>query len=113
MSHARPLAIGALPALLLAAGEIFWLRLARPLENRLVDLFVRQHAARLPPGPDLVLVAIYAQSLAEMQDTGGPLRLPRWFTATAVSFTDLRKGPTPCDFPLVPLSCQPGTAPAA
>ncbi len=36
-----------------------------------------------------------------------PLRLPPWFTATAVSFTTLRNGTTPCDLPLVPLMCEP------
>ena len=32
-----------------------------------------------------------------------PLRLPPWFTATAVSFTTFRNGTTPCDLPFVPL----------
>ena len=36
-----------------------------------------------------------------------PLRLPPWFTATAVSFTTLRNGTTPCDLPFVPLMCEP------
>ena len=36
-----------------------------------------------------------------------PLRLPPWLTATAVSFTTLRNGTTPCDFPLVPLMWLP------
>ena len=36
-----------------------------------------------------------------------PLRLPPWLTATAVSFTTLRNGTTPCDLPLVPLMCEP------
>ena len=36
-----------------------------------------------------------------------PLRLPPWFTATAVSLTTLRKGTTPCDSPFVPLMREP------
>src|SRR5438105_8589517 len=40
-------------------------------------------------------------------EQAAPLRLPPWFTATAVSFTTLRKGTTPCDLPLVPLMCEP------
>ncbi len=36
-----------------------------------------------------------------------PLRLPPWFTATAVSFTTFRNGTTPCDSPFVPLMWLP------
>lgn len=36
-----------------------------------------------------------------------PLRLPPWFTATAVSLTTFRNGTTPCDLPFVPLICEP------
>ena len=77
MTRARPLVIGALVAILLAAGEIFWLRSARPLENRLVDLYVRAHAVRLAPDPDIVLVDIDEKSLASMQDSAGRWPWPR------------------------------------
>ncbi len=36
-----------------------------------------------------------------------PLRLPPWFTATAVSLAIFRNGTTPEDRPLVPLMCAP------
>ncbi|MFZ1909661.1 MAG: CHASE2 domain-containing protein, partial [Burkholderiales bacterium] len=73
----RPLFLGALAALALAATEIFWLHLAAPLENRLVDLFVRLHAARLAPDPDIVMIDIDEKSLAKMQDVAGRWPWPR------------------------------------
>ncbi len=36
-----------------------------------------------------------------------PLRLPPWFTATAVSLATFRNGTTPLDLPLVPLIQPP------
>ena len=36
-----------------------------------------------------------------------PLRLPPWFTATAVSFATFRNGITPWLVPFVPLMCAP------
>ena len=73
----RPLLLGALAALALAAAEIFWLHAARPLDDRLVDLFVRMHAARFTPDPDIVLVDIDEKSLAKMQDVAGRWPWPR------------------------------------
>jgi adenylate cyclase len=73
----RHLLLGAFAALALAAAEIFWLHLAAPLENRLVDLSVRLHAARLAPDPDIVLVDIDEKSLAKMQDAAGRWPWPR------------------------------------
>jgi adenylate cyclase len=63
----------------LAAGalEVFALRLLTPLENRLLDSFVRSHAASLAPDPDIVLVDIDEKSLARMQELAGRWPWPR------------------------------------
>ncbi|HEX5092755.1 MAG TPA: adenylate/guanylate cyclase domain-containing protein [Burkholderiales bacterium] len=58
-------------ALLLAALEIFFLHAARPLENVLLDAFVRRHAAALAPDPDVVIVDIDEKTLAMMQEKHG------------------------------------------
>jgi adenylate cyclase len=77
MSGKRPLAVFALAALAAAALEIFALRLLAPLENRLLDAFVRAHAARLEPDPEFVVVDIDEKSLARMQDIAGSWPWPR------------------------------------
>ncbi len=77
MNARRLLAVFAAVALALAAAEIFWLRLAAPLENRLLDAYVRAHAARLSPDPDIVIVDIDEKSLARMQDIAGSWPWPR------------------------------------
>jgi adenylate cyclase len=64
-------------ALAFAALEILYIDAARPLENRLLDAFVRQHAARLAPDPDIVIVDIDERSLAKMQDAAGRFPWPR------------------------------------
>ncbi len=64
-------------ALALAALDIFVVHALRPLENRLLDAFVRQHAARLAPDPDIVIVDIDERSLAKMQDAAGRFPWPR------------------------------------
>ena len=64
-------------ALLLAAAEIFYLHVARPLENQLLDAFVRGHAAALAPDPDVVIVDIDEKSLAMMQKDVGRFPWPR------------------------------------
>ena len=64
-------------ALLLAALEIFHLHALLPLENRLLDAFVRAHAAKLAPDPDVVLVDIDERSLAGMQKEAGRFPWPR------------------------------------
>ena len=63
--------------LALGALEIFALRLLEPLENRLLDAFVRAHAARLAPDPDIVLVDIDEKSLNDMQEGAGRFPWPR------------------------------------
>jgi adenylate cyclase len=67
----------ALAALVLAALEIFYLHGLAPLENRLLDAFVRHYAARLAPDPDVVLVDIDEKSLAQMQPLAGRFPWPR------------------------------------
>jgi adenylate cyclase len=71
----RRLAGFALAVLVLAALEIFELRWLAPLENRLLDAFVRSHAARLAPDPDIVIVDIDDPSLARM---GEKQEIGRW-----------------------------------
>jgi len=75
----RSLAWFALATALLGALEIFALHVLRPLENRVLDTWVRWHAAALDPDPDIVLVDIDEKSLAGMQDLAG-----RWPWSRAV-----------------------------
>ena len=63
----RGLAILAAAVLAVALGEIFWLHVLQPLENRLLDGFVRSQAARLAPDPDIVIVDIDDKSLIAME----------------------------------------------
>ena len=64
-------------ALLLAALEIFRMHALLPLENRLLDGFVKWHAARLAPDPGVVIVDIDEKSLAAMQKDAGRFPWPR------------------------------------
>lgn len=73
----RLLAGFALAALALGALEIFSLHALQPLENRLLDAFVREHAARLAPDPGIVIVDIDEKSLAAMQKDAGRFPWPR------------------------------------
>ena len=50
------------------AGAVLPRRSCKPLENRLLDTFVRQQAAALAPDPDIVLVNIDEKSLVTMED---------------------------------------------
>jgi adenylate cyclase len=63
----RTLQIIAAAVLVLAGVELFALHWLRPLENRLLDSFVRSQAARLAPDPDIVMIDIDEKSLAEME----------------------------------------------
>jgi adenylate cyclase len=67
----RGLPLLALAVLAAAFLEIFWLHALAPLENRLLDRFVRAQAARLAPDPDIVLVDIDEKSLAAMEKEFG------------------------------------------
>ncbi|MGE0873358.1 MAG: CHASE2 domain-containing protein [Burkholderiales bacterium] len=77
MSAARRLATFAAVVLALAAFEAFGPRLLAPLENRLLDAFVRSHARNLVPDADIVLVDIDDASLARMQSEAGKWPWPR------------------------------------
>lgn len=74
---ARILALLACAVLALGATELLSLRLLAPLEHRLLDTFVRAHASRLAPDPDIVLVDIDEKSLTEMQKVAGKWPWPR------------------------------------
>jgi adenylate cyclase len=67
----------ALAVLALGALELFGLRALQPLENRLLDTFVRAQAAKLAPDPDIVLVDIDEKSLASMEKEAGRFPWPR------------------------------------
>jgi adenylate cyclase len=73
----RPLHAAAVVVAVLAVLEIGYLHLLAPLENRLLDFFVRTQAAKLAPDPDIVVVDIDERSLAEMQQTAGSWPWPR------------------------------------
>lgn len=82
----RTLGVLALAILVLGSIESFGLHLLQPLENRLLDSFVRSQAARLRPDPGIVLVAIDDKSLAAMEAEAG-----RWPWPRSV-YADLVKG---------------------
>jgi adenylate cyclase len=63
--------------LALAALELFALQWLRPLENHVLDSFVRQQAARLAPDPEIVIVNIDDASLASMEEVAGNWPWPR------------------------------------
>jgi adenylate cyclase len=63
----RGLALLAAATLAALLGEIFALRALEPLENRLLDRFVRGQAERLAPDPDIVIIDIDEKSLAVME----------------------------------------------
>lgn len=60
-----------------AAAELFALQWLKPIENRVLDSFVRQQAARLAPDPDIVIVNIDDASLASMEEVAGNWPWPR------------------------------------
>ena len=80
------LAAMAVVILALGAVELFQLQLLQPLENRLLDRFVRSQAARLAPDPDIVLVDIDEKSLVKMETDAGRWPWPR------VVYADLVEG---------------------
>ena len=93
MSRARHGTLGWLFAavLLVAALELFSLRLFGPLENRLLDVFVRSQAARLEPDPDVVLVDIDERSLVNMQEVAGRWPWPRAVHAELIEGLEAQK----------------------
>ncbi|HZV63958.1 MAG TPA: adenylate/guanylate cyclase domain-containing protein [Telluria sp.] len=66
-----------LAALVLAALEMLVLHRLVPLENRVLDAFVRYHAAGMQPDPDIVIVHIDDTSFARMNDVAGAWPWPR------------------------------------
>ena len=63
--------------IVLALIELSWMHALSPLENRMADRFVREHAQNLKPDGDIVIVDIDDASLARMQDTAGSWPWPR------------------------------------
>src|SRR6185503_17175094 len=67
----RPLSWLALAVLVLGALELYGLHALLPLENRILDRYVRNQAAKMAPDPDIVLIDIDEKSLAAMQKEAG------------------------------------------
>jgi adenylate cyclase len=80
----RGLASLALAVVAVFALELFVLQWMKPLENRLLDSFVKLHAAALAPDPEVVLVIIDEKSLAKMEDIAGRFPWPRAVYATLI-----------------------------
>jgi adenylate cyclase len=80
----RTLSLIAIAVLAVGALEVFAVHLLQPLENRLLDSFVRSQAARLRPDPGIVLVAIDDKSLAAMETEAGRWPWPRSLYADLV-----------------------------
>jgi len=93
MSRARHGTLGWLfAAVLLAATlELFSLGLFGSLEHRLLDVFVRAQAARLPPDADIVLVDIDERSLVTMQEVAGRWPWPRAIHAELIEGIEAQK----------------------
>src|ERR1700682_4380065 len=66
----RTLAIVALAVLAVFGLEIFLFPVLNPLENRLLDSFVRIQAAALAPDSEVVLIGVDEKSLVNMKDAG-------------------------------------------
>jgi adenylate cyclase len=73
----KPLHVAAAVVAALAVLEIGYLHLLAPLENRVLDRFVREQAAKLAPDPDIVIVDIDETSITNMQETAGRYPWPR------------------------------------
>jgi adenylate cyclase len=70
--------------LAVAALELFFLHSLKPLDNRVLDAFVRHQAAALAPDPDIVFVSIDDPSLARMTEVAGRFPWPREVYATLI-----------------------------
>src|SRR5205823_634885 len=73
----RGLSAVALVVIAVAAFELLGFELLKPLENRLLDRFVKAQAGSVAPDPDIVLVDIDEKSLANMQKDAGRWPWPR------------------------------------
>lgn len=80
----RSLALLAAAVLAILVLELFVLQWMKPLENRLLDSFVKRQAASLAPDPDVVLVSIDEKSLAKMEEVAGRFPWPRAVYATLI-----------------------------
>jgi adenylate cyclase len=67
----KPLHVAALVVAALAVLEIGFLQLLAPLENRVLDFFVRKQPANLGRDPDIVIVDIDERSLKSMEEVAG------------------------------------------
>jgi adenylate cyclase len=81
----RTLATIGLATLAVFGLELFFFPALSPLENRLLDRFVRDQAAALAPDPDVVLVDVDEKSLVKMQGIAGRFPWPREVYATLVA----------------------------
>ena len=81
----RALSWLALGVIALGALELYALHALQPLENRVLDRYVRNHAARLAPDPDIVLIDIDEKSLAAMEKEAGRWPWPRVVYADLVA----------------------------
>ena len=71
--------------LAVAALELFFFEFLKPVENRVLDAFVRHQAAALAPDPDIVFVSIDDPSLARMAElNAGRFPWPREVYATLI-----------------------------
>jgi adenylate cyclase len=77
----KPLAAAVLAV---AALELFGLGFLNPLENRLLDAFVRHQSAAVAPDPEVVLVNIDEPSLARMENEAGRFPWPRAVYGTLI-----------------------------
>src|SRR5690349_21429653 len=73
----RTLLLLAFAVLALGGLELFAVNALSPLENRLLDAFVRSQAAKLKPDPDIVLIDIDEKSLVSMEKDAGRWPWPR------------------------------------
>ena len=81
----RSLSWIALAVLLLGALELYAVHALQPLENRVLDRFVRAQAAKVAPDPDIVLIDIDEKSLAAMEKEAGRWPWPRVVYADLVA----------------------------
>jgi adenylate cyclase len=80
----RSLSLLALGVVALLSLELGVFHLMKPLENRLLDAFVKRQAASLAPDPEVVLVIIDEKSLATMEEIAGRFPWPRVVYATLI-----------------------------
>ena len=73
---------------LFAMIEMTWLHALQPLENRLSDFFVRQHAQGLAPDPNIVIINVDDASLEKMENIAGNWPWPRSVFAEMINAID-------------------------